>query len=90
MNDTTPAIRPFVTAVPDQAIDDLKARLARTRRPARDPGLVGEVRDVVDRPVPGVRRSHRLPHRSMRGATVMPTGIDIGAQHPGTLRDRSA
>ena len=31
MNDTTPAIRPFVAAVPDDAIDDLKARLARTR-----------------------------------------------------------
>ena len=33
MNDTTPAIRPFVAAVPDEAIDDLKARLARTRWP---------------------------------------------------------
>lgn len=69
---------------------DRLAPIGATRRPAGDPGLVGEVRDVVDRPVPGVRRSHRLPHRSMRGATVMPTGIDIGAQHPGTLRDRSA
>lgn len=40
MNDTTPAIRPFVAAVPDEAIDDLKARLARTRWP--DPETVSD------------------------------------------------
>lgn len=40
MNDTTPDIRPFVAAVPDDAIDDLKTRLARTRWP--DPETVSD------------------------------------------------
>lgn len=41
MNDTTPAIRPFVAAVPDEAIDDLKARLARTRWPDPQTSRIG-------------------------------------------------